>query len=29
MEEVTLNLPGRDQKINEYIQFLRNLAAAG
>jgi mannonate dehydratase len=29
MEEVTLNLPGRDRKINEYIQFLRNLAAAG
>ncbi len=29
MEEVTLNLPGRDEKIKEYIQFLRNLAAAG
>jgi mannonate dehydratase len=29
MEEVTLNLPGRDQKIEEYKQFLRNLAATG
>lgn len=29
MEQVTLNLPGRDQKIEEYKQFLRNLAAAG
>jgi len=29
MEEVTLNLPGRDQKIEEYIQFIRNLAKAG
>jgi mannonate dehydratase len=29
MEEVTLNLPGRDQKIAEYKQHLRNLAAAG
>jgi mannonate dehydratase len=29
MEEVTLNLPGRDQKIEEYKQFLRNLTAAG
>ena len=29
MEEVTLNLPGRDQKIAEYQQFLRNLGRAG
>ncbi len=29
MEEVTLGLPGRDQKIDEYKQFLRNLAKAG
>ena len=29
MPEVTLNLPGRDQKIEQYKQYLRNLAAAG
>ncbi len=29
MPEVTLNLPGRDRKIAEYQQYLRNLAAAG
>ncbi len=29
MEEVTLNLPGRDGKIEEYKQYLRNLAQAG
>ena len=29
MEEVTLNLPGRDQKVEEYKQYLRNLARAG
>ncbi|MBI3680727.1 MAG: mannonate dehydratase [Acidobacteria bacterium] len=29
MPEVTLNLPGRDKKIEEYKQYLRNLAAAG
>ncbi|MFN0168318.1 MAG: mannonate dehydratase [Bryobacteraceae bacterium] len=29
MEEVTLNLPGRDQKIEAYKQNLRNLAKAG
>jgi mannonate dehydratase len=29
MEEVTLNLPGRDAKIEEYKQFLRNLGKAG
>lgn len=29
MSEVTLNLPGRDAKIEEYKQYLRNLAKAG
>lgn len=29
MPEVTLNLPGRDQKIEEYKQYLRDLASAG
>src|SRR5574340_766924 len=29
MPEVTLNLPGRDAKIAEYKQYLRNLAQAG
>ena len=29
MEEVTLNLPGRDAKIEQYKQYLRNLAKAG
>lgn len=29
MPEVTLNLAGRDQKIEEYKQYLRNLAKAG
>ena len=29
MPEVTLNLPGRDQKIEEYKQYLRNLQKAG
>ncbi len=29
MPEVTLNLPGRDQKVEEYKQYLRNLAGAG
>ena len=29
MPEVTLNLPGRDQKIEEYKSYLRNLARAG
>ena len=28
MQEVTLNLPGRDQKIEEYKAYLRNLAKA-
>ncbi|HEX3942082.1 MAG TPA: mannonate dehydratase [Acidobacteriaceae bacterium] len=29
MPEVTLNLAGRDQKIEEYKQYLRNLGQAG
>ncbi|HVG26196.1 MAG TPA: mannonate dehydratase, partial [Acidobacteriaceae bacterium] len=29
MPEVTLNLPGRDEKIAAYKQYLRNLGAAG
>lgn len=29
MPEVTLNLPGRDAKIEEYKQYLRNLSKAG
>jgi mannonate dehydratase len=29
MSEVTLNLPGRDEKIAEYKNFLRNLAKGG
>ena len=29
MPEVTLNLPGRDAKIEEYKQYLRNLGEAG
>ncbi len=29
MEEVTLNLPGRDKKIELYKNFLRNLGKAG
>ncbi len=29
MPEVTLNLPGREEKIAEYLQYLRNLARAG
>jgi mannonate dehydratase len=29
MEEVTLNLPGRDQKIEQYKNFIRNLGKAG
>lgn len=29
MPEVTLNLPGRDKKVEEYKQYLRNLAKAG
>ena len=29
MEEVTLNLPGRDAKIQEFLDFLRTLGTAG
>src|SRR5262249_54084178 len=29
MPEVTLNLPGRDAKIEEYKRYLRDLAKAG
>ncbi len=29
MPEVTLNLPGRDKKIEEYKQYLRDLSKAG
>src|SRR5438874_8760503 len=29
MPEVTLNMPGRDRKIEEYKNYLRNLAKAG
>src|SRR6476659_5075723 len=29
MPEVTLNLPGRDQKIEEYKHYIRNLGKAG
>ena len=29
MEEVTLNLPGRDRKTEEYKTYLRNLSRAG
>jgi len=29
MEEVTLNLPGRDRKIEQYIRYLRHMHAAG
>ncbi len=29
MPQVTLNLPGREQKIEEYKQYLRNLSRAG
>ena len=29
MEEVTLNLPGRDDKIREYLAYIRNLGKAG
>lgn len=29
MEEITLNLPGRDAKIAEYLAYIRNLGKAG
>ncbi|MCB0186038.1 MAG: mannonate dehydratase [Caldilineaceae bacterium] len=29
VREITLNLPGRDAKVEEFKQFIRNLGAAG
>ena len=29
MEEITLNLPGRDAKLEEYLTYIRNLGEAG
>jgi mannonate dehydratase len=29
VEQITLNLPGRDAKIEEFLTFIRNLGAAG
>ena len=29
MEQVTLNLAGRDEKVEEYLTYIRNLGAAG
>ena len=29
MEKVTLNLPGRDEKVEEYLTYIRNLGKAG
>ena len=29
VEEITLNLPGRDEKVEEFCAFIRNLGAAG
>jgi mannonate dehydratase len=29
VEEITLNLPGRDAKIQEFLTFIRNLGKAG
>lgn len=29
MEEVTLNLPGRDARVEDYLSYIRNLGAAG
>jgi len=29
VSEITLNLPGRDEKIEEFKQFIRNIGAAG
>ena len=29
MEQVTLNLPGRDEKVAEYLDYIRMLGAAG
>jgi mannonate dehydratase len=29
MEEITLNLPGRDEKVQAYLNYIRTLGAAG
>jgi mannonate dehydratase len=29
MEQVTLNLPGRDEKVQEYLDYIRKLGTAG
>ena len=29
MEEITLNLPGRDEKVKEYLRYIRLLGKAG
>lgn len=29
MEQITLNLPGRDEKIEEYLQYIRLMGKAG
>jgi mannonate dehydratase len=29
MEQVTLNLPGRDEKVAEYLNYIRTMGAAG
>lgn len=29
VDAITLNLPGRDEKVEEFCQFIRNLGAAG
>lgn len=29
MEEITLGLPGRDEKLEEYLQYIRDLGEAG
>lgn len=29
MEEITLNLKGRDEKVAEYLRYIRNLGEAG
>jgi len=29
VEQITLNLPGRDEKVEEYLAYIRNLGKAG
>ena len=29
MPDITLNLPGRDARLEEYLSYIRNLGAAG